>query len=71
LSPAKPGKLIWGVGPSLLLPTATYTTLGQGKWGAGPSLVLLAQPEHWTIGMVTNNIWSFAGNKERTPVNQF
>jgi hypothetical protein len=71
LSPSKPGKLIWGVGPSFLLPTATYTTLGQGKWGAGPSFVLLVQPEHWTIGMVTNNIWSFAGNKERTPVDQF
>ena len=26
ISPAKPGKLIWGVGPSFLLPTATYST---------------------------------------------
>jgi hypothetical protein len=28
LSPAHPGKLIWGVGPALYLPTATDTTLG-------------------------------------------
>src|SRR5262249_40392122 len=33
LSPAHPGKLIWGVGPTFLLPTATDPTLGQGKWG--------------------------------------
>ena len=42
LSPANPGKLIWGIGPTFLLPTATEPTLGQGKWGAGPSVVLLA-----------------------------
>ena len=36
LSPARLGKLIWGIGPTFLLPTATDPTLGQGKWGAGP-----------------------------------
>ena len=71
LSPAHPGKLIWGVGPTFLLPTATDATLGQGKWGAGPSIVLLTQPEHWTIGVLSNNIWSFAGNQGRPRVNQF
>jgi hypothetical protein len=63
LSPAHPGKLIWGIEPTLLLPTATDPTLGQGKWGAGPSIVLLVQPKHWTIGVLSNNIWSFAGNQ--------
>jgi hypothetical protein len=71
LSPARPGKLIWGFGPTFLAPTATGPTLGQGKWGAGPSLVLLAQPKHWTLGFLSNNIWSFAGNAGRTRVNQF
>jgi hypothetical protein len=71
LSPAHPGKLIWSVGPTFLLPTATDRTLGQSKWGAGPSVVLLVQPEHWTIGVLSNNIWSFAGNQGRTRVNQF
>jgi hypothetical protein len=71
LSPARPGKLIWGFGPTFLAPTATDPTLGQGKWGAGPSIVLLVQPEHWTIGVLANNIWSFAGNEGRTRVNQF
>jgi hypothetical protein len=71
LSPAHPGKLIWGVGPTLLLPTATAPPLGQGKWGAGPSLVLLMQPKHWTLGFLSNNIWSYAGNAGRPRVNQF
>jgi hypothetical protein len=70
ISPAHPGKLIWGFGPAFLAPTATGSTLGQGKWGAGPSLVLVTQPEHWTIGVLMNNIWSFAGNEHRHPVNQ-
>jgi hypothetical protein len=71
LSPARPGRLIWGAGPTFLLPTATAPTLGQGKWGAGPSIVLLTQPKHWTIGFLSNNIWSFAGNEGRERVNQF
>ena len=71
LSPARPGKLIWGFGPTFLMPTATDPTLGQGKWGAGPSIVLLTQPEHWTVGFLSNNIWSFAGNQGRPRVNQF
>jgi len=31
----------------------------------------LTQPEPWTIGFVSNNIWSFAGNEQRRHVNQF
>jgi hypothetical protein len=65
LSPARPGKLVWGLGPTLLLPTATDPTLGQGKWGAGPSFVLLLQREHWTIGVLANNIWSIGGDRRR------
>ncbi len=71
LSPTRPGKLIWGIGPTFLLPTATDPTLGQGKWGAGPSLVLLVQPEHWTIGFLSNNVWSIGGERSRPLVNQF
>ncbi len=71
LSPANPGKLIWGIGPTFLLPTATDPTLGQGKWAAGPSIVLLVQPEHFTIGFLSNNVWSIGGERQRPLVNQF
>ena len=70
LSPAKPGKLIWGIGPAFLLPTATNSVLGQGKWSAGPSVVAVVQPRHWTIGAVANNVWNFAGHSDKPAVNQ-
>jgi hypothetical protein len=70
LSPAKPGKLIWGVGTAVVLPTATNPILGQGKWSAGPSIVVLAQPGKWTVGALVNNVWSFAGQSRRQDVNQ-
>jgi hypothetical protein len=62
LSPAKPGKIIWGVGPSIVLPTATNPVLGQGKWSTGPSLVVLAQPGKCTVGALVNNVWFSPGN---------
>jgi hypothetical protein len=70
LSPRKPHKVIWGVGPTIVLPTATNPVLGQGKWSIGPSIVALAQPGHWTIGALINNVWSFAGQSHRADVNQ-
>jgi hypothetical protein len=70
LSPAKPGKLIWGFGPAIVLPTATSTALGQGKLSFGPSAVALVQPGHWTIGALVNNVFSVAGSPHRPYVNQ-
>jgi hypothetical protein len=71
LSPASPGKVIWGLGPSLTFPTATDDQLGSGKWSAGPTAVILTQPKPWSLGVLARNIWSFAGEDERTDVNQF
>ena len=71
LSPRKPGKVIWGVGPIFQLPTATSNYLGQGKLGMGPSVVVLTQPGHWTLGALANNVWSVAGSGSRPDVNQF
>jgi hypothetical protein len=70
LSPARPGKLIWGVGPAFVLPTATNRVLGQGKWSGGPTVVALAEPGHWVLGILANNVWSFAGESDRPAVNQ-
>jgi len=62
LSPKKASKLIWGVGPALLLPTATDDLLASDKWGVGPSIVVLTMPGHWVVGSLVNNVWSFAGS---------
>lgn len=70
LSPRNPGKLIWGAGPAIVIPTATDNALGQGKLSLGPSFVALAQPGHWTIGALINNVWSAAGTGSRPSVNQ-
>jgi hypothetical protein len=70
LSPANPGKVIWGIGPTLTMPTATDRALGSEKWSAGPSVVLLTTPKPWVIGVLARNIWSFAGDSNRDDVNQ-
>jgi hypothetical protein len=70
LSPGKPGKVIWGAGPAFVVPTATNQILGQGKLSLGPSFVALAQPGHWTVGALVNNVWSVAGSGGRPVVNQ-
>jgi hypothetical protein len=70
-TPAHAGKVIWGVGPAFVFPTATDPALGQGKWSIGPSFVVLAQPGHWTLGVLANNVWSYGGQSNRPTVNQF
>lgn len=71
-SPAKSGKLIWGIGPAFQLPTATNNILGQDKWCAGPTGVLLAMRGPMVFGALANNVWSFAsaGNTDKPQVNQ-
>mgnify|MGYP001814989813 FL=1 len=69
-SPKAPtsGGWIWGVGPVLLLPTATDETLGSEKWGIGPTAVVLRQSGSWTVGALANHIESFAGESQRADV---
>ena len=69
-SPAKPSGWIWGAGAIVQLPTATDDVLGQGKWGAGPTAVALKSHGPWLFGALINNVWSFAGDSDRTSVNQ-
>ena len=68
LSPKKAGKVLWGIGPILLLPTAALPQLGAGKWGIGPNGVVLVQPDPWTIGVLANQTWSYAGDARRSDV---
>ena len=71
LSPKKPtaGGLIWGAGPVFLLPTGTDKLLSARKWGAGPAAVGLVVNGPWTMGMLANHIWSFAGDDKRQDIN--
>lgn len=60
-SPAKSSGIIWGVGPALILPSATESFYGSGKWSAGPSAVALTIQGPWVVGALAQNVWSFAG----------
>lgn len=70
-SPVKIGKVIWGAGPSLNLPTASDDQLGSGKWSGGLTAVALAQPKFGSLGILGRQLWSFAGDDDRPDVNQF
>ena len=70
VSPAEPGKVIWGIGPSLMMDTASDDELGSGKWSAGPTAVVLIQPKPWTIGLLGRQLWDFAGDSDRKSFNQ-
>jgi len=69
LSPAKAGKLIWGAGPTFLLPTASDNVLGTGKLSIGPGVVVAVQPGKWTLGVLVSNLWYVAGSGSRPDVN--
>jgi len=71
-SPAKASSLVWGVGPAIVLPTASNPeVLGSEKWSIGPTGVVFYGIREWTLGVVASNVWSVAGNSERTDVNSF
>jgi len=51
---------IWGVGPVVLLPTASDDLIGGEQWGLGPTAIVLKQDGHFTYGGLANHIWSVA-----------
>jgi hypothetical protein len=69
-SPAKVGKIIWGAGPVISLPTATEGILGTKKTSIGPTAVALTIQGHWLFGTLVQNLFSVAGPRERSDVNQ-
>jgi hypothetical protein len=67
----KQGELTFGVGPLVVLPTATDKSLGAGKWQVGAAGIGIA-PQDWGLlgGLVTYQT-SFAGADSREDVNLF
>ena len=61
--------LLFGVGPSLVFPSATGSTMGQGKWQAGPAAAIAYVPKRWLIGLLVQNPVSFAGDRDRADAN--
>ena len=44
--------------------------LGTKKFGVGPTVIVLQQKNGWTYGALANQIWSVAGDADRSDVNQ-
>ncbi len=61
---------VWGLGAAFLVPTATDDLLGTKKFGIGPTAIALKQTKGWTFGILFNQIWSVAGDADRSDVNQ-
>jgi hypothetical protein len=69
-SPAKAAELIWGIGPSFNLPTATATPLGSAKFSMGPAAVALVMPKPLVMGTLVRQLWSVTGPSSRPNVSQ-
>ena len=68
-SPKAPvGGWILGAGPVLALPTASEGVLGTEKWSMGPTGVVLKQQGPWTYGLLSQHLWSYAGEADRDDV---
>jgi hypothetical protein len=64
------GSVIWGIGGSVTLPTASDDRLGSGKWSVGPTAVALTQPAWGSLGILGRHLWSVAGDSDRGSVSQ-
>jgi hypothetical protein len=71
ISPAEPGKWIWGLGPAMVLPTATEDRYASDKFSLGASVVALSMPGNWVYGFLLQNVWSVAGDDDAPDVNKF
>jgi hypothetical protein len=68
-SPAEAGKVIWGIGPTMIIPTHTDDTLGNDKWAIGPAALALTMRGPWVSGVLAQHFWDFAGDNDAANVN--
>jgi hypothetical protein len=65
-----PGRrVLVGVGPTFVFPTASDLRTGQGKWQAGPAAAVAFAPKRWLVGVLAQNPISFAGDRDRPDAN--
>ena len=59
----------WGIGPVILLPTATDDALGAEKWALGPALGLTYPYKKMLFGLFNQNLFTIGGDDDRPDVN--
>ena len=71
LSPTHTPFFDWGAGVEFLFPTATNSVvLGKGKYAVGPKVTATLKPGKWLLEITISNLFSYAGDASRKPVNQ-
>jgi hypothetical protein len=70
ISPAEVRGFLWGIGPSVILPTTTRDELSQRKYSLGPAAVGLYLSTDWVIGLFPQYWWSVSGSNKRREVSQ-
>jgi hypothetical protein len=65
-TPAKSGKVIWGIGPQFNLPTGTGR-MSSDQWSLGPAAVALTMPGHWVVGILASNVWNIGNGYNDAP----
>jgi len=63
--PTLKGNFTVGVGPTVVIPSATDSRLSSGRWSAGPTGVLVYTKGKIVAGGLINNVWSFAGGGKK------
>src|SRR5262249_48598545 len=61
--------VLFGLGATLVFPTASTPLTGQGKWQAGPAAAIAFSPRNWLLGVFLQNPISFAGDPRRAATN--
>jgi hypothetical protein len=70
ITPAKPGKVIWGVGPNWTMPTGS-NRFSSNKLAMGPNAVALTMPGPWVIGALVQQLWDVTGDDAAADVSNF
>jgi len=65
LVPRSNSPVQFGLGPTLVIPSATDVQLSSQRWSAGPAAVAVLTRGPLVAGVLANNIWSFAGDGGR------
>tara|TARA_B100000073_G_scaffold245264_1_gene205810 strand:+ start:801 stop:1757 length:957 start_codon:yes stop_codon:yes gene_type:complete len=63
--PTLKGNFTVGVGPTVIIPSATDSRLSSGRWSGGPTGVLVYSKGKVVAGGLVNNVWSFAGGGKK------
>ena len=71
ITPSKEGKVAWGLGGSIVIPTHTKERFGSDKWSMGPAVVAFAPVGNWVLGGILQNIWSVAGDSDAADISVF